>query len=229
MKFNFILIAFLAFMIQGVSQKNLSEGMVQMEITDINSDNPQMAMQLEMMKGTTVSISFNKEKHVTDMNMMGGMVMTKTYVSEAEQKMNLFMDMMGQKIWIESDLNESVSPEQKEMAEKSKITYDENDRKEILGYSCYKMMIENPDLDMKVSGYVTEAIKTKANVIRGFETLEYKGLPLEFTVKNEAFSMTMTTKKIEDKVNQNVFNFDSAGYKKMSMQEFQESFGAMGF
>jgi len=229
MKFNVILFVFFAFLAQGISQKTLSEGMVKMELTDIQADDPQMAMQLEMMKGTTVSISFNKEKYVTDMNMMGGMVVTKSYVVEAEKKLNLFMDMMGQKFWIESDLEETVTPEQKEMAEKSKITYDENDKKEILGYPCYKMMIHNPDMEMEVTGYVTEAIKTKANVIRGFETLEYKGLPLEFTAQNSAFSMTMTATKLDDKVDSSVFNFDSPGYKKMTMKEFQDSFGGMGF
>ncbi len=93
-----------------------------------------------------------------------------------------------------------------------------------------KMTIQNPAMeDMNVSAYITEEIKTKANIIRGFESLEYAGFPLEFTVGNAMFAMTMTTKAIEDKVDDAKFTIDTNGYKKMTMEEFQKSFGNMGF
>jgi hypothetical protein len=164
------------------------------------------------------------------MNMMGGLMLMKNQILQKENKMNMFMDMMGQKFWIESNLDEAKTPEQKEIAEQSKIEYDKNDKKVILGYNCYKMTIQNPAMEgMKVSAYITEEIKTKANVIQGFETLEYNGFPLEFIINNSMFSMKMEAKNIMDKVSDADFKIDTAGYKKMTMKEFQESFGGMGF
>lgn len=55
--------------------------------------------------------------------------------------MNMLFDVMGQKMWLESTLEESQTAQQKEIASKSKIDYDKNDTKEILGYKCYKMTV----------------------------------------------------------------------------------------
>lgn len=229
MKFNFIFLLVLLGVTPTWSQKVLTEGIIKMEVSDVQAEDPQMAAQLEMMKGTTMEVAFKGNNHVSNVNMMGGLAIIRSQILESEKKMNLLMDMMGQKFWIESNLEEAVSAEQKELAQKSVITYDENDKKEIMGYSCYKMTITNPDMGMDVSGYVTNAIKSKANLIRGFETLEYKGFPMEFTVKNNMFSMTTTTIAVEDKVDDSKLQIDTTGYKKMTMQEFQESFGGMGF
>lgn len=229
MKFKFMLLLLLFGVTQSWSQKVLTEGVIKMEISDVQADDPQMAAQLEMMKGTTMEVVFKGNNHVSNVNMMGGLAVIRSQILESEKKMNLLMDMMGQKFWIESNLEEAVSAEQKELAQKSVITYDEKDKKEIMGYSCYKMTISNPDMGMDVTGYVTSDIKSKANLIRGFESLEYKGFPLEFTVKNDMFSMTTTATAIEDKVEDSKLQIDTTGYKKMTMQEFQESFGGMGF
>lgn len=223
--FLFLLLTFWSY-----GQKVLTEGLVKMEITTVNADDPQMAMQMEMMKGSKLDIFFKGEDYITDMNMMGGLMLMKNKINHKANKMDLFMDMMGQKIWIESNLDEVSTPEQKEMAEKSQIDYDKNDKKVILGYNCYKMTIQNLAMEgMKVTAYVTDEIKTKAKVIRGFESVEYQGFPLEFEVDNSMFTMKMETKSIEEKVKDSDLTVDTAGYKKMTMKEFQESFGGMGF
>jgi len=223
--FVFLLLTFWSY-----GQKVLTEGLVKMEITTVNADDPQMAMQMEMMKGSSLAIFFKGEEYITDMNMMGGLMLMKNKINNKENKLDLFMDMMGQKIWIESNLDETKTPEQKEIAEQSKIEYDKNDKKVILGYNCYKMTIQNPAMEgMKVTAYVTDEIKTKAKVIRGFESVEYQGFPLEFEVDNSMFTMKMETKSIEDKIKDSAFIVDTNGYKKMTMKEFQESFGGMGF
>lgn len=211
------------------AQKTLSEGTVEMEVTEIKTDDPALGAQMEMMKGSLIKMYFTTDKYLSHMSMMGGMVDMKSYVSQKEDKMNLLFDMMGQKIWIESGLAESVSAEQKEAAEKVKVTYDKNDKKEIQGYSCYRMNLENPETPaMAVKAYITEDIKSKANIIRGYETIEFAGFPLEFTVGNEAFSMTTTAKSIKDSVDQALLTPNTAGYKKMTMTEFQEMMGGFG-
>ncbi len=211
------------------AQKVLEQGTVKMEITAVNSEDPQMAMGLEMMKGSQTALYFKADKHATYMNMMGGMVEMKIFVETALNQMNMLFDMMGQKMWIESKLDESQTAQQKEIATKSKIEYNKSDTKEILGYKCYKMTVSNPEMEgMSVTGYVTEQIKTKANLIQGFQSLEFSGYPMEFTVGNPQFSMTMTAVDVKDSVDESKLKYDTKGYKKMTMEEFQKNMGGMG-
>ncbi len=210
------------------AQKVLTKGTVVMEITNVKSDDPQMEMGLAAMKGSQTELIFDEKKYVTNMDMMGGMISMKTKIQTGENKMDLLMDAMGNKIWVESELDKAQSASEKEMAGKSKITYDKNDIKTILGYKCYKMTLTNPEMgDFKISGYVTPDIKTNANLVQGFQAVNFDGYLVEYTVENPQFSMTMTAVKILDTVDESKFVFDTKGYKKMTMEEFQKSMGAM--
>jgi hypothetical protein len=202
-----------------------------MEITAVSADDPQTEMMLSNMKGSQTEVFFKGTEHVTSMDMMGGMIKTKTHINYNNNSMNMLFDMsmMGQKTWVESKLDDMQSAEDKEKMAKTKITYDKSDTKTILGYPCYKMTITSPDMEgIKVSAYVTEKIKTKANLVQGFQALEFAGYTMEFTVGSPEFSMTMTAVEVSDKVNDDVFVLDTKGYKKMSMAEFQQAMGGMG-
>ncbi|MBK6566214.1 MAG: hypothetical protein IPG18_13680 [Saprospiraceae bacterium] len=212
------------------AQKTIKEGVVKMEISDISSNDPQTASALEMMKGSIFEIYFTEKENLTLVNMMGGLMEMKIHVNDADNVMNMYMDMMGQKYLVESKANESITAEQKEAASKMKIEYDKNDTKEIAGYKCYKMKITSPDMQgMTVNAYITEEVRSNAKIIKGYEALSYAGFPLEYKIGNDAFSMTTTTKSIENKVDASKFKIDGTGYTKMTMEEFQKSFGGMGF
>ncbi len=211
------------------AQKILDKGSIKMEVTNVSAEDPQMAMGLEMMKGSQTEVFFKNEQYVTHMDMMGGMVKMQVHVEKEKNMMNMLFDMMGNKTWIESKLDDAQTVQQKEIASKSKIEYDKSNTKEILGYKCYKMTITNPEMEgMTVTGYVTEDIKTKANLIQGFQSLEFAGYTMEFTVGNPQFSMTYTAVEIKDAVDDSKFSFDTKGYKKMTMEEFQKSMAGMG-
>lgn len=213
------------------AQTVLNKGTITMEITDVKSDDPQMEMGLAALKGSQTELIFNEKQYVTNMDMMGGMISMKNVVNKGDNKMNLLMDAMGNKIWVESDLDKAQNATEKEAISKSKITYDKKDTKIILGYNCYKMTLTNPEMDgMKLIGYVTSDIKTNANIIRGYEGVEFEGYPLEYTVENANPAFTMTTKavKIKDTVDEKQFILDTKGYKKMTMDEFQKAMGSMG-
>lgn len=211
------------------AQTVLDKGTVKMEITAVSAEDPQMAMGLEMMKGSQTELYFKADQHATYMNMMGGMMEMKVFVESAQNQMNMLFDMMGQKMWIESKLDESQTPQQKEISSKSKIEYNKDDTKEILGYKCYKMTVTNPEMEgTTLTGYVTEQIKTKANLVQGFQTLQFNGYPMEFTVGNPQFSMTMTAIEVKDTIDESKLKFDTKGYKKMTMEEFQKNMGGMG-
>lgn len=228
--FNLFTIIFLLFVSTGmVAQKVIEKGTVKMEITKVSSDDPQMAMGLEMMKGSQTELIFKEDQYVTNMDMMGGMMKIQVHIEKSKNMMNMLMDMMGNKSWIESKLDETQTVQQKAIAEQTKLEYDKSDTKEILGYKCYKMTITNPEMEgISVTGYVTEDIKTKANLIQGFQSIELAGYTMEFTISNPKFSMTMTAVDVNEKVDDSKFSFDTKGYKKMTMAELQKSMGGMG-
>jgi hypothetical protein len=227
---SFLTVCILLVVVNVVSaQKTMDKGSIKMEVTNVSAEDPQMAMGLEMMKGSQTEVFFKNEQYVTHMDMMGGMVKMQVHVEKEKNMMNMLFDMMGNKTWIESKLDDAQTPQQKEISAKSKIEYDKSNTKEILGYKCYKMTITNPEMEgMTVSGYVTEEIKTKANLIQGFQSLEFAGYTMEFTVGNPQFSMTSTAVEIKDTVDDSKFTFDTKGYKKMTLEEFQKSMGSMG-
>jgi len=212
------------------AQKALNSGTIKMSITEVKSDDPQVEAQMQMMVGSETELVFDGEEHVTNMSMMGGMINIKNYVNNAEKKMDMLMDMMGQKLWVETTLDQAQSPQERQVAEMSKISYDKNDRKTILGYSCYKMTLTNPEMEgMQIIAYVSEDIKTKANNLQGFQSLTFSGYPLEYTMSSPQFSLTMTTTEIKDAVDKSRLKLNTTGYKKMSMEEFQKSMGGGGF
>lgn len=210
------------------AQKTLDKGTVVMEIDSIVASDPQMEMLMGAMKGTQTELVFEENKHVTNLNMMGGMFRMKILVNSDENKVNTLFDGFGKKSWVESGLD-SQSANEKAIAEKSEITYDKSQTKEILGYKCYKMTINNPEMqDVTVTGYITPDIKTKANLIQGFQTLKFEGYPMEFTVISPQFAMRVQAKDLKDSVDESKFTLDTKGYKKMTMEEFQKEMAQMG-
>lgn len=229
-KFNllFVLLSLVTF----VSAQDLSQqGTVKMEITDVTSDNQEMAMQLEMMKGSETEVFFKGEKVLTKANMMGGMMVMKNLIDKSADAMNMTIEVMGQKMWIETTLSEmDKDPKQAAVKASTKVTYDKSKTKKIAGYDCYMMQIASPDNpDMTVEGYITESIKGNSSMIQGFQGVEIAGFPLEMTIKNKMFNMTMTAKKISGEIKDSDLTINTDGFKKMTMEELKAMSGGMGF
>ena len=213
------------------AQKTLSEGYVKMEITEVKSDDPQMAMGLEMMKGSVTEIHFMDGKYMTSMTMMGGMVKMNNLVETETKKMDMLMDAMGNKTWVETNLDEAKNSKAAgaQDMEDFKVEYDPTQKKKILDYNAYKATITIPSQPgMKVEGWITEDIKTDANIIQGMQDLKLKGFPLEFSITNPQMTLTFAATDIKESVDQSVFTLNTEGYKKMTMKEFTESMGGMG-
>ena len=116
MKNNFYLFSFIFLLLANnvlVAQKVMDKGTVKMEITNVSAEDPQMAMGLEMMKGSETELIFKEDQYVTNMNMMGGMMKIQVHVEKSKNTMNMLMDMMGNKSWIESKLDEAQNAQQK--------------------------------------------------------------------------------------------------------------------
>ena len=221
------LLAFMAMSLTVVAQKTLDAGYIKMEITDVASEDEQTNMMLQMMKGTQTEVFFKGDAYVTSMDMMGGMVKTQTFVNEKNKSFDMLMDAMGQKYWINSNLDEARNSENAKVAENAKVTYNKEDTKEILGYKAYRVDIELPGQEgLAITGYVSEEIKTKANLMQGMESLKLDGYPLEFTVNNPQMKLTMTTVEITDKVDESRLELKTDGFQKMTMEEFTQQMGA---
>ena len=110
------------------------------------------------------------------------------------------------------------------------VVADEKDTKEILGHKCVKHTItQKGETNMQMIAYVAKDIKTSKSVIDQAKGLKLDGTPLEYTVNANGMHITTVATEINDKLEDNVFNPSTEGYKEMTMQEFQAMSGGAGF
>ena len=212
------------------AQKSIEKGYVKMEITEVSSDDPQAAMQLEMMKGTVTEVYFTEGKYKTTMTMMGGMIKMNNLVDLKTKNIDMLFDAMGNKMWVATDM-EKAKADRTAAQDMSnlKVEYDKTQTKTILGYKAYKATkIATVEQNMTIEGWVTEEIKTDANIIQGMEDLKLEGFPLEFSVINPQMKLTFTATDIKDTVADSEFVLNTDGYKKLTAEEFSEMMGSMG-
>jgi len=226
----FFLIAFITF--QVTAQKTLTTGHIKMEITEATSDDEQMAMGLEMLKGTETNYYFDSEKTLVTQSMMGGMVEVATITKMKDKSMEMFFNMMGNKTLVETTDEEMRNSEGVDTAamSKMKVIYDENDKKKIAGYECIKATISNPELsesEVNFTMYVSSDINASAKMIQTLSEFDIRGFPLEFSINMPNMKMIYSTTTIETEFDKNVFNVDRTGYTKMTMEDFQKQMGGM--
>lgn len=211
------------------AQKTIDNGYVKLEITEVASDDPNTAAQLEMMKGMTTELFFSKEKYKTTMTMMGGMIRMNNIVDVETKNIDMLIDAMGQKLWVNTNTDKAKEgPGAQDMSD-FKVEYDKTKTKDILGYSAYSATItseSNPG--MTIEGWVTEDIKTDANIIQGMDDLKLQGFPLQFSVINSGATLTFSATEIKESVDDSVFVLKTDGYQKLTPEEFQEMMGAFG-
>ena len=215
-----------------MAQNVIEEGYIKMEIVDATSDNEQMAMGLEMMKGSQTEIFFKGSQSLSKMSMMGGMVESTTLFNTDTEKMDMLFNAMGQKMHIESTAEERnlLQNEQTAIMREMEVTYDESDTKVILGYSCIKANISHPSIadGMSFSMYISKDIKASPKMLHGLSEFALEGFPLEYVLSMPQMTMTISAIEFNNEVSDDVFNLDTGGYQKMTMKEFQEKMAAFG-
>jgi len=103
-----------------------------------------------------------------------------------------------------------------------------SDYKTILGYETYKAVVKTKGTeDIIYEAYITEEIKASSSMIKGMQDFVLDGFPLEYTIKNPMMTMTINAVEVNDKLDKKVFDIDTAGYTKMTMEEFSKSMGGM--
>ncbi len=223
---SFFMIAFCTTAINAQADK----GTLVLEITEMSSDNPQMASMADMFKGNETFVYFSDGASLTKMNMMGGMVKIDMKMDK-ESNSDLLFDAMGNKIWVASTKIEQdrAKAEADNPMEEMDITYDMDDKKTIAGFECYKMTVDFIDAEgVTMEAYVTEAIGIRPPVIQGVDMKDFKGFPLEYTMNNPQMQLTIVAKSFEPTVDESVFELNTSGYQKMTMKEFTDMMSSMG-
>jgi len=226
-----VLSIFLASNFTSNAQSKITEGLIKMEISDVDSDDQAIAMQLEMMKGTESDYHFNAEQSLVTQNMMGGMMKMQSLTKNSNEELTLLFDMMGQKMMVTStkEEREANDEEGKSLAETMKVSYDEADTKEILGFNCIKATITgDEDSPVSFEMYVSKDLDVSSKLIQGLQDFDVKGFPLEYTMKMPQMSMTYTVVEIIKEMDPSVFNLDTTGYEKLTLEEFQKKMQGMG-
>lgn len=211
-----------------------NEGIITMEIVDVDSDDQQMAMQLQMMKGAETIYYYNKDKSLMVNSMMGGMIKVQKITENESENVLLLLDAMGQKMMIEStkqDRDKLIDDKAKTLND-LEVVYDQADTKEILGNKCIKAIVKGKDSPLKFELYIALDLNISNKIVQGLETVDLKGFPLEYTIEMEQLSMTYKATDIKSTLDMTAFDLNKEGYKKMTIEEFQKemsSFGSMGF
>jgi hypothetical protein len=223
-----LLLLTLAFCVQFtvIAQKKINQGLIVLELTDIDADDAEMAGMLSMMKGGTMETSFSPDMQKTVTNMMGGMVTTQTFVNMKTKEARTFMDMMGNKVMIKTDANDAASSS----LDSDLDIVETKETKDIKGYKAKKYIIKpKGEADAEFILYVAESIDMGAiSLGNNMNTTKIKGAPLEMSMKVQGMTMKYTAKSISDTLPKDAFK-EPKGYKEMSMEEFQKSMGNMGF
>lgn len=222
---TFLFVLFVSF--QSLSaQSKLTEGVLYMELTEVDADDPEAAGMLSGMRGSTQDIYFSTDKQKVIMNMMGGLISTTSITDAKAKESRTYMDMMGQKIVVKSPYNAEENGE-----ENLEIKYDPSKNKTIHGYKCkYAAIVPKVEgaEGTLVEIYYTEDIQLLGSVSSQINTSAIKGAPLEMAISAQGFKMKYETKKIGTSLDKDAFK-EPTGYKEMTQEEFEKMMGGFNF
>ena len=232
--FLFIL-SFFVFKAQMSAQ--ITTGSMDLAITDVSmndlpGDDTNGEVFTNMMKNMKMTLHFNPEVQVTEMSMMGTMNI-KQFMRGGN--MEQYMDMMGQKMLVKSGIEQfqkmGVNPE--EMKDLYKIEKFKDDKKELLGFDCYRVEVsfdmskfvstneegeDNPFIDqmkeVTMSIYLTEAIKLNNFNLNQFQMVELDGAPLSTSIDMGMMKMTVEAVSFSKDVPASAFEMPTGEYRE---------------
>lgn len=194
--------------------QTMTNGFVKYKMT---SDNEQMAM-----AGEIFMINyFDKENVAMEIEMMGGMVVTKIYKKlNQPNSSKMTMNAMGQKYEITGiDENASKGVDMADLDNIITVSLDKTITKEIAGFKCYKANVTYKD-GKTGEFYITENINMMASV----KESKLKGFPLEMKIVTPQATLELTATEVSKELPKNAFIVPD-GYEKVTMEEFQQKMG----
>lgn len=213
-KIKQISIAFLLLVSISSIGQTITSGVVKYKMT---SDNEQMAM----MGDIVVTNYYEKENVAVQVDMMGGMVLTKIYkILNNPSATKMTMDAMGNKYEITGlDDNAAKGVDMADLENIATVTFDKGVTKEIAGYKCYKANVTYND-DKTGEFYITDDIKMTTSTNES----KLKGFPLEMTIVTPEATLNLVAIEISKEIPKDSF-IVPAGFEKVTMEEFKEKMG----
>ena len=213
-KIKQISIAFLLLVSISSIGQTITSGVVKYKMT---SDNEQMAM----MGDIVVTNYYEKENVAVQVDMMGGMVLTKIYkILNNPSATKMTMDAMGNKYEITGlDDNAAKGVDMADLENIVTVTFDKAITKEIAGYKCYKANVTYND-DKTGEFYITDDIKMTTSTNES----KLKGFPLEMTIVTPETTLNLVATEISKEIPKDSF-IVPAGFEKVTMEEFKEKMG----
>ena len=181
--------------------------------------------EVSAMGTNTIKISFNEKSTATQMNMMGGMMSMKTITIDKKDIKNtvMLMEVMGKKYQITNANLESLGKtDVGSMKDAVSVTYDKKDKKDILGYKCYKAVVTMTSGEKSIL-YITEAIAPQTNVD---DKVFLAGFPLEIEAGDAESKVIFKATEFEKTLSESAFKVPD-GYKKVTQEELQQELGGM--
>lgn len=198
--------------------KAQTTGHLQYEM-EFSSDNPDMAMALPMMAGSTMDLYFMPEKSKLEM-VMGTFMKMNTTVDVKTQKGLMLMEVMGNKSATEINLSNANA----ENATEPKIVVT-NETKTIIGYNCTKIIVQGED-GSEATLWVTKELMAALKGQKQFGNTEIEGVPLEFNAINNGMTVHFTATKFDGNVDANIFSMEvPQGYTIVTEEELKSMGG----
>lgn len=183
---------------------------------DFSSDNPDMAMALPMMQGSTMELYFMPQKSKIEMT-MGTFMKMNTVVDIKADKSLLLMEVMGNKTATEM---KPSSSEKEAKTEEPKVEVT-SETKEIVGYKCTKTIIRDENGNEVIMWIATD-LKAVLKGQQQFGTSKINGVPLEFSTVNNGMTIHFIATKISKKVDKKTFNLSvPEGYTVVSEEDLK--------
>jgi hypothetical protein len=194
--------------------QTMTSGVVKYKMT---SDNEQMAM----MGDIIMTNYFDKENVAVEVDMMGGMVLTKVFkkINDPEST-KMTMDAMGKKYEITGiDEKASKGVDMADLDNIATVTFDKTAKKDIAGFKCYKATVTYND-DKTGEFYITDDIKMMSST----KESKLKGFPLEMKIVTPEAILELKATEVTRDLPNEAFIIP-AGFEKVTMEEFQEKMG----
>ncbi|TVR87972.1 MAG: hypothetical protein EA411_06175 [Saprospirales bacterium] len=226
----FLALAFFGLSTELTAQTKITSGHLILQATDVKmpgmQGNPEMEMAMEMLKDGSMEIYFTEDKSLSVHDMAAGMSVTKTLMDSQNDRGVMYMNMMGQKMKIDMG---SIS-EIEDYEEDYTIEIYEDDRKEILGFDAYRvvMKVEAQGQSMEMEFYITEQIKTMASLVAQIPENPFPGTALKMSMNMMGMELTFEAVEFNEKFDTSVFDIDDSQYREMDMDALQQM-GGGGF
>lgn len=211
------------------AQAQMKKGVVVYDmIMSTDSQDPQMQMGMQMMEGTTMTLTFDGDSYKSE---MASPMMIQKVISDGDNALQL-MEVAGMRIATPMTMDELKEKNEKERGGED-VDYEiekTDETKEIEGYSCTKYLLTSEQGTTTM--WVTEDIEVEAEGSQ-FSSEDIDGFALEVVSVSKRgdanMTVTLTATSIKEKIkDKDPFNMEvPKGYMVKSLDELSKMQGGM--